>query len=528
MVAAENAPHDSDEPKAGALSFADGSRIRLGRLSLRCARLRGPLWRFAHWLADDVFGPARAADRDRVRLRIGPDGSLDLLGSAGREQVEVPEGLGRLGSLLASVSIVVLELDSRLESNQVTDVLALIWAARRRLRRRVDPAGRSLAARLHSEAGVQFACAQVRIADGKLEVTYSYCVTCFSRVVRWFERSRTRFADHRALFHAGPRYDLLAAAVALLPVLAYVVWGPCWEFVTVTLLVAAAEFALVYFFFMTVGSVEYDNEEKTHRLEVAYSRLDRYARRIGDDLKRARTVQRRMLPDPARMPLGRHLQWASSFVPADQVGGDYYDAMMIGPGRVAIAFGDVSGHDMAAAFVTAILKTTFQAWRDEGGTLSEFAARLNRRLCGLLPDDSFAAVFLAVYDAGREELRYVNGGHNPEPWLVGPDSDRPPRSLSDGRALLLGVEDPIDIRIARTRLDPGDTVVFVTDGVTEAADIDGQFYGAAKLAKLLSERRKASVEELVRHIVDDVRDFGAGADQIDDQTILAVRVRSDL
>ena len=71
------------------------------------------------------------------------------------------------------------------------------------------------------------------------------------------------------------------------------------------------------------------------------------------------------------------IDWAHSFEPADEVGGDYFDVGIIDENRLTVLFSDVCGHGMSAAFITAVLKTTFQAWLDNANTLTELGANLN-------------------------------------------------------------------------------------------------------------------------------------------------------
>ncbi|NLF31569.1 MAG: serine/threonine-protein phosphatase [Planctomycetes bacterium] len=512
-----------DQPAGVPLPPSLAARARLGGFT---AGLRGSVGRFVRWLDGEILPAALMANDPVVSLDIADDGQMCAADREGNAIATAPEATRRAGAFLASAGLRRLELDNRLEAGQIVALLRLLRAAQRGLACRGTPPADSLAGRLTGPAPVQYACMRLQVAGGTLTAAYSYRTTPFSRIVRWYVRRHRRFADHRALFHGAPRLAVLVALIALAPLVTLAMGGSVAAQAIVTLAVAAVEFALVYVLVMLVGSVEYDNEQSRYRLTVAYDGLDRHAQRIDEDLQRARIVQQKMLPDPDRMPLADHLQWAGSFVPAGQVGGDYYDAMATGPGRVAIIFGDVSGHDMAAAFVTAILKTGFQSWLDEGGTLAEFVARLNRRLYELIPDDSFAAVFMAIYEAGPRELTYVNGGHHPEPWLL-EAAGGPPRSLSDARAMLLGVMESIPIAPARLRLAAGDTVVFVTDGVIEAVDGDGEFYGCERLGALLDASRDAPVEALVERVVADVGRHAGDRPQRDDQTVLAFRVRGD-
>lgn len=345
-------------------------------------------------------------------------------------------------------------------------------------------------------------------------------------LLRWFERRRGRGRNHRAFFAAAPRYAALAAAITAIPFLIYWLSGHWWALFVVTAVGAAAVFALVYLFFTTVGALERQNEANTARLAEAHDVLAGYAARIHEDLDRARQIQQRMLPGPDEMPLTDRLDWASRFIPEAEVGGDYFDAAMLDDRRLAILFGDVSGHGMAAAFVTAILKTTFQAWVDDADAPADFFRRLNSHLCRMTPEDSFAAVFLAVYDAATGELEYLNGGHHPEPWVIPADPAQPPTALSDARCVLLGVVEQFAIRQGRRRLRPGDKVLIVTDGLIEAQNARREMFTLDRLARLLADERRRPVKELVDLVVDRVTTFAAAGPVLDDRTVLAFEVKA--
>jgi sigma-B regulation protein RsbU (phosphoserine phosphatase) len=286
-----------------------------------------------------------------------------------------------------------------------------------------------------------------------------------------------------------------------------------------------ALFATLFLLLMSIGSVRYDNEEKAHRLTLAYERLRRYADRIARDLRRARSLQEKLLPDGSKMPLPDRLEWAWSFVPEAEVGGDYFDAAALDDSRVAILFTDVSGHGMSAALVTAIIKTAFEGWKDGGLPMTEFAQTLNRLLCNLTPTESFAAVVLATYDARTQQLSYVNCGHNPVPIRLRVDGEDEIRALDQANARILGVLEQTRFEEAREPLRSGDTVLFVTDGIIEATDEDGALYGSDRLHEYLRDRRGEAPQSLVTGVIEQVQSFTGGREQTDDRTILAFRVR---
>jgi sigma-B regulation protein RsbU (phosphoserine phosphatase) len=291
-----------------------------------------------------------------------------------------------------------------------------------------------------------------------------------------------------------------------------------------SLLGSAAMFGATYLFFMTVGSVEYDNEEQAHTLKQAYDQLKVYNDRIRSDMDRARTVQQRLLPDPGAMPLADHLEWAASFVPQEEVGGDYFDAALTKQGHVAMIFSDVSGHGLGAALITAIIKTTFEAWLERDDDLVTFVRLLNQRLHDLTPQQSFAAVAVGIYDPDRRTFCYCNCGHSPYPYLISA-ADRAPHPLDAAQEIILGVVPEIDPQPATVNLERGDTLFFATDGITEARNDREEEFDEERLERYLAGHPEAPLQGLVSGLLDRVERFTGGAEQGDDRTILALRVR---
>ena len=523
MTRLDDFPAPDTGPAGSGLSLRDRLRLRRAAVRLRSTALWPEIQAFGQWLESQCFPAAANAGLKQVLLEVEPSGRVNAFGFT---PPAAPDGLRRLAAFLTAICVRQLQLDRRLQGRQLGDVMALLYAHRRALTDRsessADAGGLS---GLWGQAGLDFACTRTLILADRLVVSYQYRPTRLSRLVRRFERRYRRVQDHRALFRAAPRYALLPAAIAVALAASCALAQSWWVRAAAVVLAAAALSALAYLFFMTVGGVERDNEEKARRLGETCLDLKHSADSIQADLRRARDVQQKMLPELANMPLAERLHWAASFAPAQQVGGDYFDVLALDDHRAAILFADVSGHGLAAAFITAILKTSFQAWADHPGPLGEFLSTVNRTLCRLTPDDSFAAAFAAIYDADSRRLSYVNCGHNPEPWLLYARADQPLSQLDDARAILLGVVDDPRFRQASRQLQPGDTVLLATDGLVEAGNIYDKMYGQENLEDFLRRHRGMPVSELVELLTREVTGFARGGEQTDDRTVLAFQLR---
>lgn len=496
----------------------DSARYHLAKASLQLSQLGLEVRAFARWVEE--WSPGAVGEPLKIVIA---DGAARVVDDDDRTALG---RWGRLWRFLAEIGIDAVILDPRLESNQVVDVLALLVAHRRSLRggrrrRPSDPVGL-----LRSAEGYAIACTVVRLDGNRLSIAYSYCMTRFSMLVQWFKERQSHFSDHRALFRAAPRY---AAVLGLAPLAIFGVYAlhGSWTILLATsVLGSLAIGAATYVFFMTVGSVEYDNEEKAQRLRQAYGQLKFFADRIRLDMDRACEVQRRLVPGVTDMPRTDRLEWAARFDPQDEVGGDYFDTALLRDGRVAIIFADVSGHGLAAALITAILKATFESWLEGEGGIARLVRLLNRRLAALTPDESFAAVVVAVYDPEAGTFCYCNCGHSPRPYLIAA-ANGSPHSLVDGRAMILGVMPDITPEIETIRLEPGDTVFLATDGITESRNERDEEFGDDRLKDCLVASCDTPLPELVSRLVTIVDEFVGDGERTDDRAVLALRVRRE-
>jgi phosphoserine phosphatase RsbU/P len=237
------------------------------------------------------------------------------------------------------------------------------------------------------------------------------------------------------------------------------------------------------------------------------------------DLTIARRVQTRLLPQA--LPRLGTLECAAICVEAGAVGGDGYDFLDLGHGRVALVLADASGKGMPAALLWANLQATLrsQALR-AAEDLPGLLCAVNRLFCASTAPEHFATLFVGVYDDLTRRLRYVNCGHNP-PFVVraGGAIDRLPPS-----APVVGLLEDWEGLEAEVPIGKGDTLLVYSDGVTEARNAAGEEFGDARLAAALQAARPVAVADLPATLVREVEAF-AGAVHEDDVTLVAARGR---
>jgi sigma-B regulation protein RsbU (phosphoserine phosphatase) len=255
-------------------------------------------------------------------------------------------------------------------------------------------------------------------------------------------------------------------------------------------------------------------------IENAWRReAEHRSRARAKELDVARSIQEQMLP--AAPPKIAGLDVAGRNIPADSIGGDYFDWIPM-DGSLAVVIGDVSGHGIPAALLMAHLRASFHAVGEGGRSPGEMVEIVNRSLARATMPGKFATFFLGLISVGEDRLRYCNAGHNA------------PLLLRDGQVIELGANGP---PIAVVEHMPfagleqtfvvGDTLVIYSDGIPEAPQRSQpkQFYGDERLQQralaLAAEHRNAA--EIVEGLLDDVRSFAGERMHVDDVTLVVVR-----
>ena len=251
-----------------------------------------------------------------------------------------------------------------------------------------------------------------------------------------------------------------------------------------------------------------------HKQAAEASAKMRADRRVKSELEIARNVQQKLFPGPTR-PV-HSLDYAGRCVPAREVSGDYYDFLEAGGDDLAFILADVSGKGIAAALLMANLQACFRSQPPEA--LRRPAALLpavNKLFYDSTPPEHFATLFFAYYNDRNRRLLYSNCGHVPP--IVMRAGGAVERLCST--ATVLGVFPHWTSEERAVDLQPGDSVVLFSDGVTEAGiDNDAEF-GEEGLITLLRANPRAGAEALVNLII-----AAVAADKQDDVTVVALRV----
>lgn len=245
--------------------------------------------------------------------------------------------------------------------------------------------------------------------------------------------------------------------------------------------------------------------------------LDRVERGRQAEMERARAIQQGLLPSKERNIEG--FDFGAVFLPAASVGGDLYDVVELADGSTLVAVLDVSGHGVAAALYTALLRTVLRHQAAATADLARIAQQMNSELCAVSDLGEFATCFFARVVDCSGMIEYVSAGHCP--GLIAKCDGTVIQLRGDG--MLLGVNAGANYDILNARMHSGDRLFLFTDGLHEVFDGEGRQFGRERLNGLLASGPNPSLADHLKAVVECVRSFQQRPRFDDDVTLLCVR-----
>ncbi len=241
-------------------------------------------------------------------------------------------------------------------------------------------------------------------------------------------------------------------------------------------------------------------------------------RRLQEELELARRIQVALLPDSLPEVPGYLLHAGN--LPSRGVSGDYYELLTRREGaELAAVIADVSGKGIAASLLTATIEALAAEPIESGDSPSEICTSVATRLHRRTPPEKYATAIIATVDAATGRLTCTNAGHNPAILLRAGGS----HELIPATGVPLGILPFATYRSSDHEMQPGDTLVLYTDGITEAENARDEEYGLDRLLAICRARGSSSVRELAEAIEHDLDEFVEGRPYADDRTIVIVR-----
>jgi sigma-B regulation protein RsbU (phosphoserine phosphatase) len=255
---------------------------------------------------------------------------------------------------------------------------------------------------------------------------------------------------------------------------------------------------------------------------------------MEEELKMARELQLAMLPQqfprlPANGGNGSSLEFFSFYSPTGMVSGDFFDVIELSDTAVGMFICDVMGHDVRAALVTAMMRALVEDLGQTASEPGEFLTQINRGLAGLFRQTGttmFATAFYLVADLASREMRYASAAH-PDALHVrrNQGSVGPLNAGAEKKGPALGLFQEAVFPTRRRPLAAGDLILLFTDGLIEAEGAAQECFTAERLAAAVRRHVRLPAVDLVRQVMDEIRQFCGGTDFSDDVSLLGMEVK---
>ncbi|OQX88746.1 hypothetical protein B6D60_01260 [candidate division KSB1 bacterium 4484_87] len=240
--------------------------------------------------------------------------------------------------------------------------------------------------------------------------------------------------------------------------------------------------------------------------------------RIEEEISLAQEIQQMLLP--SHVPQGKNFEISAMNIPSKEVGGDYYDFIELDERRIGIAIGDIAGKGIPGALLMSNLQAALRAsaWQYQKPEL--VINKINNQLAHTTSAEKYATFFYGIFDTQKLTFTFSNAGHN---YPIIKTQDGSHCFLSEG-GLVIGVQPNFPYQSSQVKLSPGDTIVFYTDGITEAINVDVEEFGERKLIDIILQNPFHTAEELRNLIYEEMVRFTRGTPQYDDLTLIVLRV----
>jgi serine phosphatase RsbU (regulator of sigma subunit) len=260
-------------------------------------------------------------------------------------------------------------------------------------------------------------------------------------------------------------------------------------------------------------------ERKEHEREMNEARERWEREELLREMRLARNIQQKLFPvAPPRLPT---FDIGGVSYPAGATGGDYFDYIPMRDGGLGVAIGDVSGHGLGPALLMAELRAYLRAFLQTQADLGEVASLLNRALANDALDGQFATLLLARLDPATRSVVYVSAGHTPG-YLLGPCGEV--KSTLEPTGMPLAVLPESDFcTTSMPPLEPGELLLFLTDGIVEANGSNGEFFGMNRVLDVVRACRDGAAQTMVEALCGAVRKFYGAEPQIDDISVLIIK-----
>lgn len=277
--------------------------------------------------------------------------------------------------------------------------------------------------------------------------------------------------------------------------------------------------------YLSLGILTKDKVTDFDSITPAFVKNVTERQRMQRELEIARDVQMSFLP--VKDPLFQKLDIAGQCIPANEVGGDYYDYVVLDKNRLGVVIGDVSGKGTQAAFYMTLAKGLVKALSKTVDSPSEFLVKINELFYENVERGTFISMIYGIFDIEARTLTFSRAGHNP---VIAKHSGKKEIELLNPVGLALGLEKgkifSSTIKEIKVDLQPGDTFVFYTDGFTEAMNKYKLEFTEDRLTETILKSIDHSANDILEKSIAEVKTFIGKAMQHDDMTMVVVKYSS--
>ena len=242
--------------------------------------------------------------------------------------------------------------------------------------------------------------------------------------------------------------------------------------------------------------------------------------RMAEQMRLGAVIQRRMIPEKAPCLCG--LDIAAIYQPCFQIGGDLYDFIQIDDHTIGIAIADVIGKGIPAAIMMSMFRGTIRAYADGGHgrhTFGDIIQKLNKVALRECRDGEFITMFMCHINVEAMKMTYCNCGHEPALHIRGDKITE-----LDSGGLVLGIMEDTEHKTETVALEDGDTILLYTDGLIDAMNFEKELWGKERMLEAVKQCQGCPADQLVRNILAYRRRFVGLTRQIDDTSIVTVKL----
>lgn len=241
--------------------------------------------------------------------------------------------------------------------------------------------------------------------------------------------------------------------------------------------------------------------------------------RMEEELNIARDLQMSMLP--ATCPEIEGFKIAAISTPAKEVGGDFYDFIEMGEGKLGLVVGDVTGKSVSGALVMSSSRSVFRMLSEEQLRVGDIMIRANRRIKKDVTSGMFVALLYAVLDGKERRVSLCSAGQT-QPIHISAETGEATLVQTEGDTFPLGILEEADYKETRIQMASGDKVILYTDGIVEAMNEKDEIFGFERLLEVVKDAKSLDADGLLREIIGNVNGFVGSAAQHDDLTVIVV------